>query len=156
MKTFSRQVRERGSIAVETAPILLLLITLFAFTLFFGRYFWYYEASQKAAHDAVRFLSTASQADMRTPAMGGAEAAVASVARSIIAEEISSVTPYVYPLYVDVHCDFRTCGNGVPTTVRVSISMRLKDNIFGPLTSAFFGEDGILMVADVTMRYVGT
>lgn len=155
MKNSTNMAVQRGSIGIEAALILGILILLFAFTLFFGRLFWYYEISQKAAHDAVRFLSTASQVDMRTPGPGGAEAAVASVSRWIIDEEVAALKPYVYPLYIDVHCDFRTCGNGVPTTVRISISMRLKDDIFTPLTTMFTGEDGFLMVTDVTMRYAG-
>lgn len=149
------KLRERGSVSVETAPILMLLVILFAITLFLGRVFWYYEISQKAAHDAVRFLSTASQVDMRTPGPGSSEAAVASLARSIIDEEISALKPFAEFLFIDVHCDFRTCGGGVPATVRVSISMRLKDSIFGPITALFTGEDGMYIVADVTMRYAG-
>jgi hypothetical protein len=156
MKTSLRRIKERGAIAVETAPILFVFVIILAFMLFLGRVFWYYQASQKAAHDAVRFLSTASQVDMRTPGPGGAEAGVATVARWIIDEEISAVKPHAYPLYIDVHCDFKTCGNGVPSTVRVSISLRLKDDIFSGFTSVFTGEDGLLMLADVTMRYAGT
>lgn len=156
MKNPLHRVRERGSVAVETAPVLMMLVTLLAFLLFVGRVCWYYQATQKAAHDAVRYLSTVSQVEMRTPGPGGTEAAIASVARGIIDEEISAVRPSAYPLYIDVHCDFRTCGNGVPTTVRVSISLRLQDDIFGSITSMFTGEDGMLMVADVTMRYAGT
>ena len=156
MKNSLNKGIQRGSINIEAAFILGILVLLFAFTLFFGRLFWYYEISQKAAHDAVRFMSTVSQVDMRTPGPGGAEAASASVARWIIDEEVAALKPYAYPLYIDVHCDFRTCGNGVPTTVRVSISLRLKDDIFTPLTSMFTGEDGFLMVTDVTMRYAGT
>ena len=155
MNTSLRKIRERGSVAVETAPILMLLVILFAVTLFLGRIFWYYEISQKAAHDAVRFLSSASQIDMRAVGPGGSEAAVASVARLIIDEEISALKPFVEFLYIDVHCNFRTCGGVVPTTVRVSISMRLKDSVFGPITAVFTGEDGMYILADVTMRYAG-
>jgi hypothetical protein len=155
MKMSLLKGRERGSIAVETAAVLMLLITLLAFTVFLGRVFWYYEISQKAAHDAVRFLSTASQVDMRTVGAGSSEAAVASVARSIVDEEISALKPYTEFLFIDVHCNFRTCGGSVPTTVRVSISMRLKDSLFGPITSVFTEEDGMYILADVTMRYAG-
>lgn len=155
MNTSMRKVRERGAVAVETAPILMLLVILLAVTVFLGRVFWYYEISQKAAHDAVRYLSTASQIDMRTPGPGSSEAAVASVARSIIDEEVAALKSSTEFLFVDVHCDFRTCGGAVPTTVRVSISMRLKDNIFGPITALFTGEDGMYILADVTMRYAG-
>jgi hypothetical protein len=155
MKTSLRNVRERGSIAVETVPILGLLVILFAVTLFLGRVFWYYEISQKAAHDAVRFLSTSSQIDMRIAGPGSAENGVAAVARSIIDEEISALKPFTEFLHIDVQCDFNTCGGSVPTSVRVSITMRVKDSIFGPITAVFTGEDGTFIAAAVTMRYAG-
>lgn len=143
--------RARGAVAVEMALVLPLLVLLVTTLIFFARFFWYYSVMQKSAHDAARFLSTASQVEMRTTG-----APIALVARSIADAGTAVLVPAVDAMAIDVQCNFSTCGFAVPTTVRVVIQTRMRDTIFGPLTSAFYGEDGLLLVADVTMRYAGT
>lgn len=153
MKTFSTSRahrRAKGAVAVEMAIVLPVLILLLTTLVFFARVFWYYSVIQKAAHDTTRFLSTATQIEMRTT---GAPIAVA--AKSIAEAETEVLNASVDAIAIDVQCNFATCGFGVPTTVRTVVQMRMRDNIFGPITSGFYGEDGLLLTADVTMRYVG-
>lgn len=158
MKTLfmrSARHRERGSIAIEMALVITIMITLLTVPVFFARVFWYYSVAQKAAHDAARFLSTASQAELRTPGAGNAPSQVARIAWEIADTETAVLNSVMDPKYIDVQCNFGTCGDGVPATVRVFIHMRMRDDMFAPYTSAFYGQDGLHLTADVTMRYAG-
>ena len=142
--------RERGAAAIEMALVLPILILFVTGLVFFARVFWYYSVIQKAAHDTTRFLSTATQIEMRTT---GAPMAV--VARSIAQAETAVLNSAVEAIAIDVQCNVATCGFAVPATVRTVIQVRMRDDIFGALTSAYYGEDGLLLTADVTMRYAG-
>ena len=148
-----RRQHAKGAVLIEMALVTLILITLVAFLTLLGRYFWYYEVAQKAAYDGARFLSTATQVEMRTTGSGGGEPAIAALARAIVLEELAEIAPNLSPVVIDVHCDFRTCSNKVPLTVRVSIAMSLQDDIFSPFTSFFTGQEGMSIIADVTVRY---
>lgn len=164
LRAFRRRV-QRGSITVEFAIIVPILIVLLTVPLFFARVFWYYSVGQKAAHDAARFLSTATQAEIRTTGPGNGEANVASIARWIAQTETEALLPVMTPLWINVECGVPTgsagfityvpCGLSVPQTVRVYLTMRMFDNIFPEFTYHFFGEDGLILTADVTMRYAG-
>jgi hypothetical protein len=92
---------------------------------------------------------------MRTVGAGSSEAPVAALARAIAATETEVLTPVMDPLFINVQCDFGTCGFAVPQTVRVLIQMRMRDGIFDAFTSTYYGDDGLPLVADVTMRYAG-
>lgn len=158
--------RERGSAAIELAvvfPILLLILTV---PLFYARVFWYYSVAEKAAHDAARFLSTATPAEIRTLGDGGGEARVAAIARWIADTETEVLAPVMTPRWIYVQCgslvgtsgyiNYGNCGDNVaPLMVRVYIDMRMYDDIFGELTSAFYPEEGLHLLTDVTMRYAG-
>jgi len=145
----------RGSVAIEMAIVLPILIVLLTVPIFFARVFWYYNVAQKAAHDAARFLSTATQAELRTMGPGNSAAPVAVLAKAIAEEETAVLDPVMQVKVIDVQCNFGTCGVNVPSTVRVWIQMRMQDDLFAPYTSAFYGQDGLYLSADVTMRYAG-
>lgn len=140
----------RGGIAVEMAIVLPILILLLATLVFFARVFWYYSVAQKAAQDAARFLSTASQIELRTTG-----APVAALARAIAETETASLDPVVEVKDIVVQCNFINCGVTLPTTVRVAVTLTIRDDLLGPYTSAFFGTDGVVLTADVTRRYAG-
>lgn len=135
---------------MEMAIVLPILIMLVTTLVFFARVFWYYSVMQKAAQDATRFLSTATSVEMRTTG-----APMAAVARSIAETETSLLRSTADDFAIDVQCNFASCGFAVPVTVRTVIQMRMSDDIFGPITSAFYGSDGLVLTADVTMRYAG-
>lgn len=124
-----------------------------AVPLFFARVFWYYSVTEKAAHDAARFLSTATQIEIKGSGFG--EAPVAALARQIVAEETKEIIPGLDGLIVDVQCDLGTCGITVPATVRVRILMQMSDHLFGPYTSELYPNGGFVVASDVTMRYAG-
>ena len=164
MKISSRTAlkRQRGSAAVEAAIIIpLILIPLFAFVLLLGRYFWYYTVAQKAVHDAVLYMATASRADVKSNA-------APALARRIIEGETADIDLTTSSsLGIDTLCYFRVPANSpnvsqFPCTtaatlveVRTSLSMVVTDPFLSPITRPFFGSDGIPIMTGVTMRYVG-
>jgi Flp pilus assembly protein TadG len=154
--TASIRQRRKGGAAVEMAIVLPLLVLFLAVPLFFGRVFWYYSVAQKAAHDAARFLSATTQTEIRGSGSGG-EAPVAALARAIAVSELNGIRAGLDGWTITVLCDFNTCGMALPETVRVSVWITVRDGIFGSITSQYYGEDGygLLLKADVTMRYVG-
>ena len=154
MKTRPGQ-RASGSVAVEMAILLPFFVLLLAASLFFSRIYMFYSASQKAAHDAARFLSTATQAEMRTPGGGFNEARVAALARWIAQEELLEIVDLTDGILITILCDNSTCGDAVPNTVQVTVRISLHDNLLGSLTSTYLGSTNMTMVSNVTLRYVG-
>lgn len=146
----------QGSVAVEFAFVLPVMIIMLAAPLLFGRIFWHYTVAQKAAQNAVRFLAAANPAEIRTPGAGGTEAPIAAVARAIVMAEIAELHPGPYPPVVDVLCDGGTCaGFQIPVRVTVRVSMPMYDEILGDITSTFTGGDQILLNPVATTNYVG-
>jgi hypothetical protein len=145
----------KGSAAVEMAIILPVFLVLLAVPLFFARVFWFYDVGQKAAHDATRFLSTATQAEMRTAGGGFSEAKVAAVARWIAQQELEGLLPFTDGILIDVQCNAGACGLAVPSTVHVGVQIGLHDNILDSLTAESVGSTDMVLYGNVTMRYVG-
>ena len=147
--------REHGSAAVEAAIMLPVIILFLAVPLFLARVFWYYSVAEKAAHDGARFLSQASRVEMQA-SNGGAEPGVAVLAKAIVNAELAEIRPGLVGATPSVLCDGLICGGlSVPSTIRVAVQIRVRDDIFGFVTDPLFGEDGLLLTADVTVRYAG-
>jgi hypothetical protein len=146
---------EKGSAAVEMAIVLPVFILLLVVPFFFARVFWFYSVGQKAAHDAARFLSTATQAEMRTPGGGFSEAKVAAIARWIAQEELSEILPYTEGILIEVQCNSGACGLSVPQTVHVGVQIGLRDTVLGTLTESYLQSTDMVLNGNVTMRYVG-
>lgn len=132
-----------------------LLVLILALGLFFARIYMFYSVGQKAAHDATRFLSTVTQAEMRTSAGGFGEARVAALARWIAQEELMDIVGFTDGIMIHVSCDGVACGAGVPGTVQVHIQITLHDDVLGNLTSIYLGHTNLLLIGGATMRYVG-
>jgi len=161
---YSMKQREDGSVAIELAFILnLILIPLLAAALFFGRFFWHYTVAEKAAHDAARFLASASPTEMKTQCPNPFfDACVVSAARALARAEISELNPgYAYP-QISIECDDELCLVGskspLPKVINVHINMTVEDPFLTPVTS-FFTSDAsrIAIEIDATGRsyYVG-
>ena len=153
-----RQARQymQGSVAVEFAFLLPVMIIMLAAPLLFGRVFWHYTVAQKAAQNAVRFLAAANPAEIRTPGAGGTEAPIAAVARAIVMAEIAELHPGPYAPVVNVLCDALICdGFQIPAKVTVSVRMPVYDEFFSGITSIFTGGDQILLKPVATTSYVG-
>jgi len=146
----------QGSVAVEFAFLLPVMIIMLAAPLLFGRVFWHYTVAQKAAQNAVRFLAAANPAEIRTPGAGGTEAPIAAVARAIVMAEIAELQPGPYAPGVDILCDGGLCfGFQIPARVTVRVTMPIYDEILGGITSIFTGGDQILLNPVATTNYVG-
>jgi len=147
---------QQGSVAVEMAIILPVFLVLLAAPLFLAIVFWCYSAGQKAAHDAARYLSTATQAEMRTYGGGFNEATVAATARWIAQQELEGILPFTDGIPIDIECNGSLCGApAIPATVHVKVRIGLHDTLFDSITRESIGETGMELVSDVTLRYVG-
>jgi hypothetical protein len=160
MKTSSiglRRHAERGSVAIEAALVLPFLLLFLAVPLFFARVFWYYSVAQKAAHDAARFLASASQVEMQTLGPDDADAPVATLARAIALAESDEIRPVLDARTIVMQCDLSQCGWGVPQKVRVQIRLRVSDNVLGSITDEYYKVNGkgLDLTADVSMGYAG-
>lgn len=160
---FMRKRRQEGAVAVEAAlTISLILVPILAFVLFFGRYFWYYTVAQKAVHDATLAMASLPLVNIRA---GDAENLAASIMRWET-EDIDDTTLATFAPAVD--CWYRfpasatyltrfNCSNAtlVPVEVRASVIMTVTDPFLSPFTGSVLGVDGIPIIAQVSMRYVG-
>lgn len=158
MNRSRRQVKQhmQGSVVVEFALFLPVMIIMLAVPLLFGRVFWHYTVAQKASQDAVRFLASANAAEIKTPGAGGGEAPIAAVARAIVMAEIAELNPGPYPPSVNVLCDGFICaGFRIPGKVTVSVRMPIYDEFLSGITSNFTGGDQILLEPVAMTHYVG-
>lgn len=146
---------EKGSVAVEAAILLPVIILFLAVPIFLARVFWYYSVAEKAAHDGARFLSQVSRVEIQA-STGGAEPGVAALAKAIVNAELAEIRPGLVGATPSVLCDGLICGGlSVPSTIRVAVQIRVRDDIFGFITDPLFGDAGMLLTADVTVRYAG-
>ncbi|RFP24290.1 hypothetical protein D0T25_04515 [Duganella sp. BJB488] len=140
--------RQRGIAAVELALILPVLLILLVFPLFFGRLFWHYGVMNRAAQDAVRYLSVIPLSEIKNTARAPA---LAAVARSIVDAELAELAPGPDAILVTIGCDAVQCGGfAVPTTVNVAIQLQLTDIFFSNVTLMT-----IPLTVNVTYPYVG-
>lgn len=146
-----RRHAARGVAAVEFAILLPLLLILLAAPLYIGRVLWHYTVIQKAAHDAVLYLSTVPEAEIRTPVLN---AAAKTLATDLANAELADLPLGNYPPAITVECDGVACdGYSVPSRVRITIRMRVQDPFFG---SDLGGFDGILISSNAEMVYIGS
>jgi len=155
-----RRQRQRGSVAVECAIILPIFIAITAALLLFGRVLWHYTVVQKAAHDAARFLATASYQEMK-PGYGGSEVPAALVAQSIARQELADLAPGG-GIDVVIQCQSvssqswgRCNGFEVPKMVMAYVEISIIDPFFGAYTSVFNFGRPIYFKAMMATEYVG-
>jgi hypothetical protein len=143
-----------GSVAVEMALILPLFLILLAGPLYIARAAWFYSVGQKAAHDATRYVATATQAELRTGGGGFNEARVPAIARWIAQQELGELVPLTDSIAIPIQCDGNACSSLAPARVRTWIEITLQDNLLGGLTEQYLGSTDMALSSEVTMRYV--
>jgi Flp pilus assembly protein TadG len=155
---------ESGSVAIEFAAVFAtILIPLLVAALFFGRFFWHYTVAEKAAHDAARFLASASPTELKTQCQNPYyDACVVSAARALARTEIAELSPGSTIPQVSVECDDQTClvdkKSALPKVVNVYVRMTVEDPFLTSLSSAFSGDGSEISIQiDATGRsyYVG-
>lgn len=153
-------LRRQGSIAVECAIVLPILLLLISSLLFFARLFWCYTVAQKAAHDGARFLATTTLREI-TPSSTGNDVPVALVAEKIARDEVAELNPGA-GIAVSVQCYegsptpyWDHCfGIDVPKKVMVRVTVPVYDPFFNSFTSIL--TDGpIVLRAVMATDYVG-
>lgn len=157
MKTWPLLFRktETGSVAVEMAFILPVLVMLLTLMLFFARLFWAYSATQKAAHDAARFLSTATQAEIRTGGGGFNEARYPAVARWIAQQELMDIVTWADGITIFILCDGVPCNVTRPETVRVRVEVSLRNDVFPELIALYLDNSNFVLKSHVVLPYAG-
>jgi len=143
-----------GSVAVEMALILPLFLILLAGPLYLARAAWFYSVGQKAAHDATRYIATATQAEIRTTGSGFNEARAPAIARWIAQQELGEIITFSDGIVITIQCDGSGCGLLAPVSVGTAVRIGLHDNLLGGLTMDYLGSAGMTMNSEVTMRYV--
>jgi hypothetical protein len=143
-----------GSVAVEMALILPLFLILLAGPLYLARAAWFYSVGQKAAHDATRYVATATQAEMRTGGGGFNEARVPAIARWIAQQELGEIVPFTDSIVITIQCDGSGCGLLAPVRVGTAVQIGLHDNLLSGLTEQYLGSTDMALSSEVTMRYV--
>lgn len=144
--------RQYGTALLELALALPVLLTLVACVAFYGRLLYNYQVAQKASHDAVRYLSSASQASMFDPQLAMKEEALT---RDIAeAELIALDRQAISGPFIFIQCDGIPCvGSSLPTTVTVEVQLTMNKKLlpdFIPFLSS------LRLRARNTMRYAGT
>ena len=154
-------LRRRGSVAVECAIALPILLLLVSGLLFFARVFWCYTVAQKAAHDGARFLATTTLREI-APSSAGPVVPVALVAAQIARDEVAELNPGA-GIAVSVLCYegsptpyWDHCfGIDVPKKVMVRVTVPVMDPFFDPFTSIFTDGNPITLRAVMATDYVG-
>jgi Flp pilus assembly protein TadG len=139
--------RQQGAIVLELALTLGFLFPVAAMLIFYGRVLYNYEVAQKAAHDAVRYMASASIVNINNPALVTYEVAVA---QAILQQELSVLNPD--KMAMSVACDGQTCaGMAVPEKVTVGVQINVRNDLVGLLPAL---PDQRIAVTQ-SMRYVG-
>jgi Flp pilus assembly protein TadG len=167
MSTTPRRAKrnESGSVAIEfVAVMLFLLVPVLAGALFFGRFVWHYTVAEKAAHDAAKFVASASPTELKTqcPTLYR-DPCIVTAAMNLAYAEIAELNPGGDDLpQVRVYCDNGTCytnkGTDPPKQISVGITMTVEDPILSLVTSLFTGGTGpVAIPINATARsyYVG-
>ena len=141
--------RQRGAAAIELALVFPILLVTLGPLILYARYMWHYTVAQKAAQDAARYMANVSVDEMKSKKLAGI---AKDVAVEIARREVAELAPGEEVLDADVRCGTRTCGTSatLPTDVNVNINFHVFDTFMG-----IYLPSGILVEANVTMRYVG-
>ena len=154
IRFLSLPAAQLGAAAIEFAFILPMLLLLFTGMIEFGRAMWYYDALDKGARDAARYLSTVPTASLSSEA-----ASAASTTRTIVANAATKARVVVTGLdplaYINVTCA-PSCAS--PSTVTVAINYPFVIGgwipIIGYAPPAAPAGITAALVPHVTMRYM--
>jgi len=123
---------QRGSVAVEAALVLPILILFLAFpSLFWAVYLYKYSVAQKAVHDAALYLSTAPRLEMTTTGPDGSPAALTLV-KKVIGKEMAELKLSD----LSVVCTYQQAsGFPVPKICSATNNQDYKQNLVGIFVS---------------------
>lgn len=155
--------QESGSVIVEFALVLIILLTVVAGIVEFGRTFWYYDALSKGTRDGARFLSNVSVDSLgdlaesaTAPSDCDSDAAPITANRIVYCAAIAANVPEFDISNANVRCDASACVNGVkPNYITVSIES-YPVTIGGLIPFILPTGDGwtLNLSPETTMRYI--
>jgi len=146
---------EGGSISVEIALLMLIILMMLAPITLFGRLLWYYSVAKSATMQGARLLATAPPytyyvSATRNAALAAATATVTTAAKS------GGIPESAIPSPATVLCDGVACGvNTAPSRINVTFLMTVPDNLFPNLTSEFTSSTGFVMNISTELPYSG-
>jgi hypothetical protein len=154
----ARRHAERGSVAVEAAIVLSLLVLFVTLpSVFYAVYFYTYSAAQKAVHDAALYLSTAPRLEMTTEGPDGEPVAMI-LAKKIFAAEMAGLKPPD----LAIACIYRQGTSGVigkPCTAKNNQDYTLLHtdvSLDMPYLDPYTGNDiGMTIRPSAAMPYMG-
>lgn len=119
----SARIYSKGSVAVEFAFVIVILLLIIAGTFAFGRAFWYANALTKSTRDGARLLSTWPKANINSAGLDAAKTmAVNSANAANINPQLVAATN-VQAVCLDSAFATVACVDGVtPVNVRVNIT----------------------------------
>ena len=125
------RTRQAGHAAIELALTMAASLIVLPVLLFFGRAFWQYNAMQKAAYQAARFMAAVPAAQIVDPIAAPAARAVAQQ-MLIDASDAVGLDVALTSTGIEVRCDGTECvGGGVAKPQRIEVTARLYVNGFG-------------------------
>jgi Flp pilus assembly protein TadG len=149
-----------GSVAVEFALILPIMLMLMFAMLQFGRIFWQYNVVQKATTDAARFLAAMPAIDMQN---SGTAHNARAMAQQMVADaaEAASIRPRVDPQNVLVEfwcadntintCSYSNSPSAQVTRVKVSYDMGLTNDGYYEFGLTWAGVGSIILHTESKM-----
>ena len=150
---------ERGSVAVEAALMLPILILFLAFpSLFWAVYLYKYSVAQKAVHDAALYLSTAPKLEMTTAGPDGSPAAltlakiIAKEMRGADAPDPGIVCTYQQASGIPVPKPCSLTNNQDYRQTLISLYVSLDMSYIDPLTGS---DSGMRISPYANLPYVG-
>ena len=139
--------RQRGSVVLELALVLPVVLTLLTAVVFYGHLTYHYEVVNKAARDGARYLSSVAALNMKNPALAAHES---NLALALVQAELGALG--AQPTVI-VACDNIPCAALADTPSEVSITVvDPVPNIFPGYMPGLFDQR---LVITSRARYVG-
>ena len=146
---------QKGSVTVEMALLLIVMVMIMAGIFEFSRTFWYYNALDKSTRDAARFMSAVTSIDIINSTNTAAAVATAKNLALTTANN-ANVSPALTASNIDIKCDAAACTGTKPNNVTVTIvNFSVKIGGIFPFILANGGNYGNATLSpSTTMRYM--
>ena len=146
---------QRGSVTVEMALILIVMLMIMAGVFEFSRAFWYYNALDKSTRDAARFMSAVTSIDI-TNSSNTASAVATAKSLALLTANGANISPPLTASNIDIKCDAAACTGTKPSNITVTIiNFSIKIGRFFPFVLVPGGNYGDTTLSpSTTMRYM--
>lgn len=152
---FISRARQQGSVTVEMALLLIVMMMIMAGMFEFSRAFWYYNALDKSTRDAARFMSAVTSIDIMN-SNNTASAVATAKSLALLTANGANVSPVLTSSNIDIKCDAAACTGTKPSNVTVTIiNFSIKIGGLFPFVLVPGGNYGNATLSpSTTMRYM--